>query len=89
MFKKLIQTLCFVALVCAATRHAEAANPQAIDTVTWVGNELNNMVSANIGVFVAEGQNVIGSIFGCFLFGTCSSGYCRSRSVMNCWWNSF
>jgi hypothetical protein len=67
MFKKLIQTLCFVALLCVATQHAEAANPQAIDTVTWVGDELNKMVSNNIGVFVAEGQNVIGSIFAVLL----------------------
>jgi len=67
MCKKLIQSLCFVALLCGLAQHAQAANPQPIDTVTWVGNELNNMVSANIGLFVNEGQNIIGSIFAVLL----------------------
>jgi hypothetical protein len=65
--KKPTYILCLIGLLCGLSQQMEAQSPQQIAIVSWVGNELNNMVSNNIGVFVAEGQGVLGSIFAILL----------------------
>ena len=70
MFRnKLTFTFLLFALLCGFSGHAHAqgANPQQIAIVSWVGTELNKMVSNHIDVFLAEGQSVLDSIFALLL----------------------
>ena len=74
MFRnRLTFTFILFALLCGFSAHVHAQGttpaptPQQIAIVSWVGTELNNMVSNHIDVFVAEGQSVLGSIFALLL----------------------
>jgi hypothetical protein len=71
MLRHKLMTLLFLMLLvggCAQQAQAQVPPPpQQIALVSWVGNELNNMVSSNIGVFISEGQGVLGSIFALLL----------------------
>jgi hypothetical protein len=77
---KRIYALSVLALLCSSPAHAAAPDPIAI--VSWVGTELNNMVDTHIGLFVAEGQSVIGSILAILLVWYLMVGL-FSRSIRN------
>jgi hypothetical protein len=69
MFKKLMLALTVLVVLSQQTLYAQEAPPapSQIAIVSWVGTQLNNMVSSNIGLFVGEGQGVLGSIFALLL----------------------
>lgn len=54
---KITRALSVSALLCIFCGPAAAAPP--VDPVSWVGNQVNQMVNGHIGLFVAEGQTLL------------------------------